>query len=128
MQDITVNGVTYFNVIYCDKGFIVQETGTRHSGKYNNKYRLQNLHGEENNHTHLNSLDVCKAVISLVSKKKLPRDKKPYVMRSCIRVSTDKAYANKVEALIQTKTNKGRKAYYDKRVGVNGRCNQLRAQ
>lgn len=125
MYEMTVKGVIYENVVYSDKGYIVQETGTRFSGKYNNKYRVLNTHGEDKNHTHLNSFDVCKAVIHLVQHGKLPRTAKKYIIRSCIRLSTDDEYKGKVECLLKTKLNKGKQAYHDKRVGLNGHCNRL---
>lgn len=127
MYELTIKGVTYENVVYSDKGFIVQETGTRFSGKYNNKYRVQNTYGTKDNHTHLHSLDKCKEVITMVEHNKLPRDSKKYVMKSCIRLSTDECYREKVQALIDIKRNKSQQSYNNKRAGNNGHCNKLYA-
>lgn len=127
MYELTVNGIKYENVVYNDKGFIVQETGTRYSGKYNNKYRIQNTHGKEENHTHINSIEKCKEIIGMVQHGKLPRTSKKYIIRSCIRLSTDDCYKEKVIQLLETKQRKGKQAYHDKRVGINGYCNRLHA-
>jgi hypothetical protein len=127
MYELTVNGIKYENVVYNDKGFIVQETGTRYSGKYNNKYRIQNTYGTDENHTHLHSLDKCKEVIALVIHNRLPRGSKKYVMKSCFRLSIDEDYRDKVQALIETKRNKGQQSYRNKRVGANGHCYKLYA-
>lgn len=121
MYELTVKGVTYENVVYNDKGFIVQETGTRFSGKYNNKYRVQNTYGTEDNHTHLHSLDKCKEVIAMVKHNKLPRTSKKYIIRSCYRLSIDDHYKDKVIQLLETKRNKGKQAYYDNRYICGGR-------
>jgi hypothetical protein len=57
----------------------------------------------------------------MVQHGKLPRTSKKYIIRSCIRLSTDDCYKEKVIQLLEIKQRKGKQAYHDKRVIVKGR-------
>jgi hypothetical protein len=111
MYDLVVNGVEYRNVIYKDKEYIIQYTGDGKQTKHNNRYRVVNLAGDEENHTHLNSKNVCKQCIDLVSHGKIPRVAKKYIIKSCYRLSTDEEYREKVMDLYERKRDRQRQAY-----------------
>lgn len=81
---------------------------------YNNKYRVVNTSGTEENHTHLNNIGVCKKVIELTKNKKLPLTAKKYLIKSCYRLSTDKDYKAKVNSLYEEKINKNKQKYVNK--------------
>ena len=65
----------------------------------------------EDGHTHLDSFDMAKTVISNVIKHKKPKTKNLYLIRSHARLSDDPAYIRFIEQLIETKKSKGRKEY-----------------
>lgn len=69
----------------------------------------------ENGHTHLNSRSIAEIVIKNVDKKRKPKTSNLYVLRSHIRVSNDEEYIKFIENLIETKKNKERKHYLNRK-------------
>ena len=65
----------------------------------------------ENGHTHLDSFDMAKTIISNVIKHKKPKTKNLYLIRSHARLSDDPAYVRYIEELITTKKAKGKQEY-----------------
>lgn len=65
----------------------------------------------EEGHTHLDSFDMAKTVISNVIKHKKPKTKNLYLIRSHARLSDDPSYVRFIEQLILTKKSKGRHEY-----------------
>ena len=65
----------------------------------------------EDGHTHLDSFDMAKTVISNVIKHKKPKTKNLYLIRSHARLSDDLAYIRFIEQLIETKKSKGKHEY-----------------
>lgn len=112
MHNKNINGKLYTNVIYIDEEFIIQFIkNPRRTNKYNNRYRVVNTKGSEENHTHLNNLGVCKKCIKFVKENKLPLTAKKYVIMSCYRLSIDEKYKGKVMNLYNRKKNK--QTYYN---------------
>lgn len=62
-------------------------------------------------HTHLDSFDMAKTIISNVIKRKKPKTKNLYLIRSHARLSDDPAYVRYIEELIETKKHKGKHEY-----------------
>lgn len=113
MYDKVVGGYVYTNVIYEGDGFLIQKIFSKIKGRGNNRYRTVNLHGSEDNHTHLNDLKVCKKCIELVMKKQVPRTKNKYIIKSCYRLSTHDEYRNELIALYLKKLDK--QQYYNRK-------------
>lgn len=64
-------------------------------------------------HTHLKSRRFCKKLIDFVVDKKLPTRVSNYIVQSCIRLSTDDNYIQKLESLLEVRNNKGRQYYFN---------------
>ena len=62
-------------------------------------------------HTHLDSFDMAKTIISNVIHHKKPKTKNLYLIRSHARLSDDLAYVRYIEELITTKKSKGKQEY-----------------
>lgn len=62
-------------------------------------------------HTHLDSFDMAKTVISNVIKRKKPKTKNLYLIRSHARLSDDLAYIRYIDELIDVKKSKGKSTY-----------------
>lgn len=62
-------------------------------------------------HTHLDSFDMAKTIISNVLKHKKPKTKNLYLIRSHARLSDDPAYVRFIEDLIAAKKSKGKHVY-----------------
>lgn len=60
----------------------------------------------ENAHTHLKGFIMAKTLIDCAIKKKLPKTRNHYLLRSLIRISVDKKYINQIEELIEVRENK----------------------
>lgn len=69
----------------------------------------------ENGHTHLNSRTISEIVIKNVAQKRKPKTNNLYVLRSHARVSNDEKYIKFIEELIETKKNKEKKKYINKK-------------
>lgn len=68
----------------------------------------------ENGHTHLDSFDMAKVIISDVIHHKKPKTNNTYLLRSHIRVSNDEKYIKYIKELIQTKKSKNKQEYYNR--------------
>lgn len=62
----------------------------------------------KNGHTHLDSFDMAKTIISNVINHKKPKTKNLYLMRSHSRLSDDIEYIRLIDELIDAKKNKGK--------------------
>lgn len=112
--DLEINGNLYTDVIYKDKEYIIQETGTIKNTKYNNKYKLINTKGGPDYHTHLNNIGVCKKIINFERRKKLLLQARKYLIISCSRVTLDPEYRKKCIDYYNLKRNKGKQKYYNR--------------
>ena len=65
----------------------------------------------DNGHTHLDSFDMAKTVISNVIKRKKPKTKNLYLIRSHARLSNDPAYVRYIDDLITAKKSKEKQEY-----------------
>ena len=64
-------------------------------------------------HTHIKSKGFCKKLIDYVVGKKVPTRVSNYVLESCIRLSTDENYIQKVTELLDVKRSKSKQFYYN---------------
>lgn len=69
----------------------------------------------ESGHTHLNSKSVAEIVIKNVDQRRKPKTNNLYLLKSHIRVSNDLKYIKFLEDLIETKKNKDKKVYINKK-------------
>lgn len=106
MYDKVVGDYVYTNVIYETDGFLIHKVFSKRKGKGNNRYRTVNLKGDEDNHTHLNDLKVCKKCIELVQKMQVPRTKNKYIIKSCYKLSTNDDYRDKLTQLYLKKLDR----------------------
>lgn len=67
-------------------------------------------------HTHLHTRTIAEILIKNVINKRKPKTNNLYVLRSHIRVSDDEKYIKFIEELIETKKNKEKKQYINKKV------------
>ena len=98
--------------IYEYKEFVILKV------KHNKKigFIVYNTNKEwENGHTHLNSRTISEIVIKNVAQKRKPKTNNLYVLRSHARVSNDEKYIKFIEGLIETKKNKEKKKYINKK-------------
>ena len=90
----------------CDKFKIIQDS---------RGFVLINTEGERENHAHLKKQSTCHLLIRLIGKKIVPRSE--YLRGSCLRLTTDEDYRNKIlqkcekdrEKPVYFNANKGRK-------------------
>lgn len=64
-------------------------------------------------HTHLKSKHFCKKLIDYVVDRKVPTRVGNYVLESCIRLSDDENYIQKIEELLDVRKNKTKQFYYN---------------
>lgn len=64
-------------------------------------------------HTHLKSKSFCKKLIDYVVDRKIPKNVSNYILKSCIRISDNETYRNKIAELIQVRNNKTKQNYYN---------------
>lgn len=62
-------------------------------------------------HTHLDSFDMAKTIISNIIKFKKPKTSNMYLLKSHIRLSNDPEYTKYIEDLIETKKSKCNQTY-----------------
>jgi hypothetical protein len=67
----------------------------------------------KDSHTHLHSFNAAKTAIDLVIKKKIPKEKSFYYLRSLMRLSDDEKYVEEIKNLIEVKKSKGKKLSYN---------------
>lgn len=82
--------------------------------KYRNHYILINTKGERENHTHLNTVKVCRSLVGMVCNKTVPTS--DYLKESALRVSRDEKYCQKIRNKIAK--NKDKQTYYNVINGV----------
>lgn len=94
--------------VYEKEEFIILKV---HSGKKIG-YIVYNTNKEwENGHTHLDSFDMAKTIISNVMKHKKPKTSNMYLIKSHIRLSNDPEYIKFIEELIEVKKSKNKQVY-----------------
>lgn len=94
--------------VYEKEEFIILKV---HSGKKIG-YIAYNTNKEwENGHTHLDSFDMAKTIISNVMKHKKPKTSNMYLIKSHIRLSNDPEYIKFIEELIEVKKSKNKQVY-----------------
>lgn len=94
--------------VYEKDNFIILKV---HSGKKVG-YIAYNTDKEwKDGHTHLNSFDMAKTIISNVIKHKKPKTKNMYLIKSHIRLSDDPVYIEYIEELIESKKSKCKQTY-----------------
>lgn len=64
-------------------------------------------------HTHLKSKHFCKKLIDYVVDRKVPKKVGNYVLESCIRLSDDENYIQKISELLEVRTSKTKQFYYN---------------
>ena len=69
----------------------------------------------EEGHTHLESFNMAKTIIANVIGHKKPKTKNSYLLHSHIRICDDQEYVEFIEQLMETKKQKGRHEYINKR-------------
>lgn len=77
-----------------------------------NGFRIT-LNDGSDKHTHIKSKRFCKKLIDYVIDKKVPTRVSNYVLESCIRLSTDENYIQKVTELLEVKRSKTKQFYYN---------------
>lgn len=78
--------------------------------------RVTRLNDENDLHTHLNSLKACYSVIDDVLDEKLPYKRCNWYLISLYRLSTNEDYKRKIQEVLDTRKNKGKKPkYYNSR-------------
>ena len=70
----------------------------------------------EEGHTHLNSFDMAKTIISNVINNKKPKTNNLYLLRSHIRISDNSKYTRYIEELINTKRSKSNNKYRNRSI------------
>ena len=94
--------------VYDKDGYIILKVN---SGKKVGYIAYNTRKEWEEGHTHLNSFDMAKTIISNVQKHKKPKTKNIYLLRSHTRLSDDLAYIRFIEQLITVKKSKQKQDY-----------------
>lgn len=94
-----------YNKIYERKEFIIFQVKEGYI-VYNTKKEF------EGGHTHLKHFEAAKTAIDLVINKKIPKSTDGYYLASLIRLSDDDNYINKINNLIESREQKGKKEKY----------------
>ena len=82
-----------------------------HSGKKIGYIAYNTKKEWENGHTHLESFDMAKTIISTVIQRKKPKTTNLYLIKSHARLSNDEKYIQFIEELIDAKKSKGKQVY-----------------
>ena len=90
------------NKIYEKKEFMIFKVKEGYIA-YNTRKNFQE------GHTHLKHFEAAKTAIDLVINKKVPRSTDGYYLTSLIRLSADEFYISKINELIETREQKGKK-------------------
>lgn len=69
----------------------------------------------EGGHTHLDSFDMAKTIISNIIKFKKPKTSNMYLLKSHIRLSNNPEYTKYIEELIETKKSKCNQTYRNRK-------------
>lgn len=103
------------NKIYEKKEFMIFKVKESYIA-YNTRKNFQE------GHTHLKHFEAAKTAIDLVINKKVPRSTDGYYLTSLIRLSEDEFYISKINELIETREQKGKKEkYYNPRYKLSKR-------
>ncbi|MEF9991392.1 MAG: hypothetical protein RRZ84_06645 [Romboutsia sp.] len=94
-----------YNKIYEKKEFIIFQVKEGYIA-YNTKKVFQE------GHTHLKHFEAAKTAIDLVINKKIPKSTDGYYLSCLIRLSEDSSYIDKINELIQSREQKGKKQKY----------------
>ncbi|MCR8745002.1 hypothetical protein [Romboutsia lituseburensis] len=94
-----------YNKIYEKKEFIIFQVKEGYV-VYNTKKSFQE------GHTHLKHFEAAKTAVDLVINKKIPKSTDGYYLSSLIRLSDDDKYISKINDLIETREQKGKKSKY----------------
>lgn len=93
------------NKIYEKKEFMIFKVKQGYIA-YNTKKNFQE------GHTHLKHFEAAKTAIDLVINKKVPRSTDGYYLTSLIRLSEDELYISKINELLTSREQKGKKEKY----------------
>lgn len=77
-----------------------------------NGFRITRDDGSDS-HTHIRSRGFCKKLIDYVVDKKIPTQVSNYILVSCIRLSCDDVYIQKISELLESRKNKTKQFYYN---------------
>lgn len=99
-----------YNKIYEKKEFMIFQVKEGYI-VYNTKKVFQE------GHTHLRHFEAAKTAVDLVINRKIPKSTDGYYLASLIRLSEDDVYIRKINELIKTREEKGKKEKY-----VNSGC------
>lgn len=94
-----------YNKVYERKEFMIFQVKEGYI-VYNTKKSFQE------GHTHLKHFEAAKTAIDLVINKKVPKSTDGYYLSSLIRISDDDMYINKINELIKSREQKGKKDKY----------------
>lgn len=86
------------------RNFEIEETETG--------YRVKRIDNKLNQHTHLKNKQASEDLIKYVCQEKIPKNTGFYYLTSLIRLSVSENYIKKIEQLIETRKQKGRKSGY----------------
>ncbi|WP_042275194.1 hypothetical protein [Faecalimicrobium dakarense] len=101
-----------YNKIYERKEFMIFQVKEGYV-VYNTKKSFQE------GHTHLKHFEAAKTAIDLVINKKVPKSTDGYYLSSLIRISDDDKYISKINELIESREQKGKKdKYYNSRYKI----------
>lgn len=94
--------------VYEREEFIILKV---HSGKKVGYIAYNTKKEWEDGHTHLDSFEMAKTIISNIIKFKKPKTNNMYLLKSHIRLSDDEDYTEFIEELIAAKKSKGKQTY-----------------
>lgn len=94
-----------YNKIFERKEFIIFQVKEGYVA-YNTKKDF------EEGHTHLKHFEAAKKAIDLVISKKIPKSTNVYYLTSLVRLTNDDKYVEKINELIETRKQKGKKEKY----------------
>ena len=77
-----------------------------------NGFRITRDDGSDR-HTHLKSKRFCKELIDYVVDEKIPKKVSNYILISCIRLSTNENYMQKISELLEARKSKTKQFYYN---------------
>ena len=107
------------------KSFIVYEYEYMVAFKHNGSFIVWNLRkkfkGKSKNikgHSHIESFQMAKLMCKNIVNKKYPKSRLLYILKAYVRCSTDLKYINKIEELIATRKQKGKKSGYRNRLHI----------
>ena len=94
--------------VYEKEEFIILKV---HSGKKVGYIAYNTKKEWKDGHTHLDSFDMAKTIISNIIKFKKPKTSNIYLLKSHIRLSNDPEYTKYIEEIIDAKKSKCKQSY-----------------